>query len=75
MWAARAALAKAQWLSANLAIRQLQTDNRIEHGDFLARVDTLGALGHIVMISNYLRYHRLVPFLRRLTAKRRRSQL
>ncbi len=53
-----------------MTLRQLQTGDRIDHADFLARVDTLGALGHTVMISNYLRYHRLVPFLRRLTTKR-----
>ena len=53
-----------------MTLRQLQTGDRIEHADFLARVDTLGALGHTVMISNYLRYHRLVPFLRRLTTER-----
>ena len=54
-----------------MTLRQLQTGgDRIEHADFLARVDTLGTLGHPVMISRYLRYHRLVPFLRRLTPKR-----
>ena len=53
-----------------MTLRQLQTGDHIEHADFLARVDTLGTLGHTVMISNYLRYHRLVPFLRRLTNKR-----
>jgi hypothetical protein len=54
-----------------MTLRQLQTGGeRIDHTDFLARVDTLGTLGHTVMISRYLRYHRLVPFLRRLTQKR-----
>jgi hypothetical protein len=53
-----------------MTLRQLQTGDRIDHADFLGRVDTLGAVGHTVMISNYLRYHRLVPFLRRLTPKR-----
>jgi hypothetical protein len=54
-----------------MTLRQLQTGgDRIEHADFLARVDTLGTLDHTVIISRYLRYHRLVPFLRRLTAKR-----
>lgn len=53
-----------------MTLRQLQTGDRIDHGDFLARVDTLGTLGYSVMISNYLRYHRLVPFLRRLTTER-----
>ncbi len=50
-----------------MTLRQLQTGDRIDHNDFLARVDILGALGYTVMISNYLRYHRLVPFLRRLS--------
>ncbi len=30
-------------------------------------MDTLGTLGHTVMISNYMRYHRLMLLLRRLT--------
>jgi hypothetical protein len=53
-----------------MTLRQLQTGDRIDHVDFLARVDTLGALGHTVMVSNSFRYHRLMPFLRRLTPKR-----
>jgi hypothetical protein len=53
-----------------MTLRQLQTGDKIELPDFLARADTLAALGHTVMISNYLRYHRLVPFLRRQTPKR-----
>jgi hypothetical protein len=53
-----------------MTLRQLQTGDRIDHADFLGRVDTLATLGHTVMISNYFRYHRLVPFLRRLTPKR-----
>jgi hypothetical protein len=52
-----------------MTLRQLQMGDRIDHNDFLARVDILGALGHTVMISNYLRHHRLIPFLRRLTPK------
>ena len=54
-----------------MTLRQLQVGGaRIDHADFLARVDTLGALGHTVMISHYLRYHRLMPVLRRVTPKR-----
>jgi len=52
-----------------MTLRQLQTGDKIDHADFLARADILGSLGYTVMISNYLRYHRLVPFLRRLTTK------
>ncbi len=53
-----------------MTLRQLQTGDRIDHNDFLARVDTLGSLGYMVMISNYMRHYRLVPFLRRITSKR-----
>src|SRR6202042_3483500 len=35
--------------------------------DFLDRVDTLGALGKPVLISNFLPYHRLVAYLARQT--------
>ena len=41
----------------------------IDHQDFLDRVDTLCALGKPVLISNFLRYHRLVTYLSRHTQK------
>jgi hypothetical protein len=66
---ARFASAEPPVVLLEMTLRQLQTGDRIDHADFLARADTLGALGLTVMISNYLRYHRLVPFLRRLTAQ------
>ena len=50
-----------------MTLRQLQVDNAIDHRDFLDRVDTLGALGKPVLISNFLRYHRLVTYLSRQT--------
>ncbi len=52
-----------------MTLRQLQVDNAIDHRDFLDRVDTLGALGKPVLISNFLRYHRLVTYLSRQTQK------
>ncbi len=52
-----------------MTLRQLQVDNCIDHHDFLDRVDTLGALGKPVLISNFLRYHRLVTYLTRQTDK------
>jgi hypothetical protein len=42
----------------------------IDHSDFLARVDTLGALGCTVMVSNYSRFHTVVSYLRRYTKSR-----
>ena len=35
----------------------MATGERVEHADFLSRVDTLAALGRTVMISNYSRSH------------------
>ncbi|HXI71028.1 MAG TPA: TonB-dependent receptor [Verrucomicrobiae bacterium] len=52
-----------------MTLRQLQVGDSIDHRDFLDRVDTLGALGKPVLISNFLRYHRLVSYLSRQTQK------
>jgi hypothetical protein len=52
-----------------MTLRQLQVGDAIDHRDFLDRVDMLGALGKPVMISNFLRYHRLVTYLSRHTQK------
>lgn len=54
-----------------MTLRQLKLgdSNTIDHQDFLDRVDTLGALGKPVLISNFLRYHRLVTYLSRHTQK------
>ncbi|HUA37736.1 MAG TPA: hypothetical protein VMA35_04965 [Candidatus Sulfopaludibacter sp.] len=52
-----------------MTLRQLQVDDVIDHRDFLDRVDTLGALGKTVLISSFLRYHRLVMYLSKYTQK------
>ena len=52
-----------------MTLRQLQVGDAIDHRDFLDRVDTLSALGKPVLISNFLRYHRLVTYLSRHTQK------
>ena len=54
-----------------MTLRNLSTPGKqIEHADFLARVDTLSALGKMVMISNYSRSHNVTTYLRRYTNKR-----
>ena len=54
-----------------MTLRNLLTpDKQIEHADFLARADTLGALGKMVMISNYSRFHNVTTYLRRYTHRR-----
>ncbi|HEY9509534.1 MAG TPA: TonB-dependent receptor, partial [Verrucomicrobiae bacterium] len=52
-----------------MTLRQLQVGDAIDHRDFLERVDMLSALGKPVLISNFLRYHRLVTYLSRYTQK------
>lgn len=52
-----------------MTLRQLQVGDVIDHGDFLNRVDMLGALRRPVLISNFRRYHRLVQYLSRHTQK------
>lgn len=52
-----------------MTLRQLQVGDEIDHQDFLDRVDMLSALGNPVLISNFLRYHRLVMYLSRHTRK------
>jgi hypothetical protein len=44
--------------------------DQVDNADFLARVDTLTALGYHVLVSDYLRYFRLRAFLRRYTQGR-----
>ncbi len=52
-----------------MTLRQLQVGEKINPRDFLDRVDTLSALGKTVLISDFLRYHRLVAYLSRYTQK------
>ena len=39
----------------------------IDYEDFLARIDALAAIGHHVLISNYLEFFRLTSYFRRYT--------
>lgn len=64
-----ALLGEAPVVMFEMTLRQLQVGDAIDHRDFLDRVDTLGALGKPVLISNFLRYHRLVTYLSRHTQK------
>ncbi len=50
-----------------MTMRNLTTESGINHEDFLARVDILGALGKTVLISNFGEYHRLAAYLFRYT--------
>ena len=53
-----------------ITMRNLLATGTIDHSDFLARVDLLGALGRNVMISNYSRFYPLSAYLARNSKRR-----
>jgi hypothetical protein len=50
-----------------MALNSLISGRAIDHPDFLARLNILGALGKTVMISNYTRFDRVIGYLRQYT--------
>src|SRR5881409_1586134 len=50
-----------------MTLENLLTDGQVDHADFLARVDVLGALGRTVLISKFGEYYRLAAYLFRYT--------
>ena len=50
-----------------MTLNNLMTGPSIDHQDFLARADILGALGKTVMISNYTRFDCVTSYLRQYT--------
>jgi len=50
-----------------ITMLNLLAEGAIDHPDFLARVDTLAALGNNVLISNYPEFFRLTTYFRRYT--------
>lgn len=50
-----------------MALKNLSSEGRIDHQDFLDRVDLLRTLGHPVLITNYGEFHRLASYLFRFT--------
>jgi hypothetical protein len=50
-----------------ITMNNLLASGQVDHEDFLARVDTLSALGNDVLISNYSEYYRLSAYFRRYT--------
>ena len=52
-----------------MTLENLLAEGQLNHGDFLARVDVLGALGRTVLISKFGEYYRLATSLARYTNK------
>jgi hypothetical protein len=52
-----------------MTLENLLSEGQLNHIDFLARVDILGALGRTVLISKFGEYYRLAAYLSRYTSK------
>jgi hypothetical protein len=52
-----------------MTLKNLTDGDKIDHKDFLDRVDILGTLGKTVLISNFGEYHRLAAYLFLYTKK------
>src|SRR5438477_3123707 len=50
-----------------MTLENLLAEGQLNHADFLARVDILGALGRPVMVSRFGEYYRLATYLSRYT--------
>lgn len=53
-----------------MTLENLLSEGQLNHADFLARVDILGALGRTVLISRFGEYYRLAAYLSRYTNKK-----
>jgi hypothetical protein len=52
-----------------MTLENLLSEGQLNHADFLARVDILGALGRTVLVSRFGEYYRLASYLSRYTSK------
>jgi len=52
-----------------MTLENLLSEGQLNHADFLARVDVLGALGRTVLISKFGEYYRLAAYLARYTSR------
>jgi hypothetical protein len=53
-----------------ITMSNLLVTGAIDHRDFLARADTINAVGKMVLISNYAEYYKLAAYLQRYTKSR-----
>jgi len=54
-------------LVMEMTLNNLSTTRQVDPKDFLARVDLLGALGMMVMVSNHTRFDEVTSYLRKAT--------
>jgi hypothetical protein len=53
-----------------ITMRNLLSTGTLDHHDFLARADSITAVGKMVLISNYAEYYKLAAYLQRYTKSR-----
>jgi hypothetical protein len=53
-----------------ITMSNLLTTGTLDHRDFLARADTINAVGKMVLISNFAEYYKLAAYLQRYTKSR-----
>ena len=53
-----------------MTLDNLFAEGQLNHADFLARVDILGALGRTVLISKFAEFYRLAGYLFRYTKQK-----
>jgi hypothetical protein len=53
-----------------MTLENLLAEGQLNHADFLARVDILGALGRTVLVSRFGEYYRLAGYLSRYTNRK-----
>ncbi|MBI4351748.1 MAG: TonB-dependent receptor [Elusimicrobia bacterium] len=53
-----------------ITMSNLLSSGEIDHCDFLARADTINAVGKMVLISDYAQYYKLAGYLQRFTKGR-----
>jgi len=54
-----------------LTLKDLKSGGNIDPKDFLDRIDILRTLGHRVLISNYVKYYKLVQYLTAVTKRKK----
>lgn len=54
-----------------LTLKDLNNGGDIDSKDFLDRIDTLRTLGHRVLISNYVKYYKLVQYLANVSKRQK----
>ncbi len=54
-----------------LTLKDLKSDGDIDDQNFLDRAQLLGSLGQTVLISNYVKYYKVVEYLSQLTRKQK----